>query len=197
MGSVLVAFGVVFLAELGDKSQLMTLAFAARERWTTVLLGLFLAVGSLNLLAVTVGAVVADRLPTPTISVVAGLAFLGFAAWTLLGDDEDTDDAADGAIDTDGARSSGERPAVLRVAGAFFVAELGDKTQLATVTLAAQRSAVAVWVGATAAILAANVVALVVGRWLHRRLPAHLLRYGAAALFALFGAWMIVDGLTG
>lgn len=202
MAPLLVAFGVIFVAELGDKSQLMTLAFAARERASVVLGGLALAVGVLNLLAVTVGAMAADRLPTTAMSVAGGLAFLGFAVWTVVGDDDPAHDDAANGPDTGQDAVAPEEPAPSRsrlvtIAAAYFVAELGDKTQLATVTLATQRPAAAVWLGATSAIVAANIAAVIVGRVLHRRLPAHVLRYGAAGLFAVFGAVLVYDGVRG
>jgi putative Ca2+/H+ antiporter (TMEM165/GDT1 family) len=117
--------------------------------------------------------------------------------WTVAGGDDD----ADGSNAAPDAEGTGEpapsRSRLAAVAAAYFVAELGDKTQLATVTLATQRPAAAVWFGATAGIVGANAAAVVVGRLLHRRLPAEVLRFGAAGLFAVFGAVLIIDGVRG
>ena len=194
MSSLLVAFGVIFVAELGDKSQLLTLAFASRHRVAVVLGGLVLAEGVLTLLAVTVGAVVADALDPRVLTTASGVAFLGFAAWTLR-EDDDADELAEEVDEAE--QRAGRWGALGAVTAAYAVAELGDKTQLAAVTLATRHPAAWVWLGAVTGILAANVLAVVVGRLAHRRLPAHVLRYGAAGLFALFGVLLVIEGIRG
>jgi len=188
--ALLVAFGVIFVAELGDKSQLMTLAFATRHRAAVVLGGLLIAQVVLMSVAVVVGTVVADQLPTRAITIGSGLLFLGFAAWALRDDGDEIDDAAADAGST-------SKAPLAAITLAYLVAELGDKTQLAAITLATQQAAFPTFVGAVAGVLAANVLAIVVGRVLHRRLPADTLRYGAAALFALFGVLLLVEGIRG
>ena len=186
MNALLVSFGVIFVAELGDKSQLMTLAFAARHKAAVVLTGLFIAEATLMFAAVALGAVVADRMPTHAITIGSGLLFLGFAAWTVRGDDDDVED-----------ETAPSKAPLVAITVAYFVAELGDKTQLATITLATQQSPAPTFVGATAGVMAANALAIVVGRVLHRRLPADTIRYGSAALFALFGVLLLVEGIRG
>ena len=94
MEAFLISFGIIFVAELGDKSQLMALAFAARYRAVTILLAITAATALVHLVSVLLGAAVGVALPTRAISVVAGLAFLGFAAWTLRGDELGDDDEA-------------------------------------------------------------------------------------------------------
>ncbi len=94
MAAFVLSFAVIFVAELGDKSQLMALAFATRFAAWRVLVGITVATAVTHALSVAVGRLVADRLPTRAIEVVAGLAFLGFAAWTYRGDDLDEDDEA-------------------------------------------------------------------------------------------------------
>ena len=189
MDALLLSFGVVFVAELGDKSQLMALAFATRYRLAPVLLGIVAAAGVVMGLSVLVGAAVGDALPTEAVQVLAGLAFLGVAAWTLRGDD----DEHEGALAA-GARSGS---AVVAVALAFFVAELGDKTMLATLTLASTHGLWGTWAGATLGMVAANLLAVLGGRALAARLPERAVRLGAAALFLVFGVVLLVDGLTG
>lgn len=184
-----IAFGLVFVAELGDKSQLLTVAFAARYRTGAVLLGLVLATGTLMALSVTVGALVGDALPERAIRLVAGLLFLGFAVWTLRDDDDDDDEAEAAAV--------GGRSAVWATFAAFALAEFGDKTMLATITLAADRPALAVWAGATAGMVLANALALVVGDRLGRWLPERTVRLVAAAAFALVGVLLLVDVALG
>jgi putative Ca2+/H+ antiporter (TMEM165/GDT1 family) len=186
--AVLVGLGVVFVAELGDKSQLMALAFAARYRIVPVLLGITAASAVVVGISVLVGAAVGEALPTDTVTVVAGVAFLAVAAWTLRGGDDEAEDAGTGTR----SRSAG-----LTVFAAFVVAELGDKTMLATVTLATTNGLWGTWVGATLGMVAANLLAVAGGRALGARLSDRAVRLGAAALFAVFGVVLLVDGLTG
>ncbi|MFA5885670.1 MAG: TMEM165/GDT1 family protein, partial [Acidimicrobiia bacterium] len=90
----LISFGIIFVAELGDKSQLMAMTFAARYRALTILLAITAATAVVHLVSVLFGAVVGVALPTKGISILGGLAFLGFAVWTLRGDELDEDDEA-------------------------------------------------------------------------------------------------------
>jgi putative Ca2+/H+ antiporter (TMEM165/GDT1 family) len=138
---------------------------------------------------VVVGAVLGAALPTDTINIVAGLAFLVFAAWTLRGDRLDEDEAARAD------RSTGS--AVVAAAVAFFLAELGDKTMLATITLATTEGLVGTWLGSTLGMVAADALAILVGAQLGRRLPERAIRYGAAASFVVFGILLLLQGLRG
>ena len=187
MHALLLSFGIIFVAELGDKSQLMALAFAARYKALPILIGITAATAVVHLFSVLVGAVVGIALPTRPISVVAGLAFLVFAAWTLRGDQLDDDEAAKADRST--------RSAILAAAGAFFLAELGDKTMLATVTLATTEGLVGTWLGSTLGMVCADAMAIVVGQQLGRRLPERAIRYGATASFVAFGVLLIVQGI--
>jgi putative Ca2+/H+ antiporter (TMEM165/GDT1 family) len=185
----LLSTGVIFIAELGDKSQLMAMTFATKFRARTVLLAITLATAVVHLASVLVGRVVGTALPTGAISVVAGVAFLGFAAWTLRGDTL-TEDEQEKA-----AKATGS--ALLAVGLAFFLAELGDKTMLATITLATDHGWFGTWVGSTLGMVLADALAIAVGLWLGRQLPEKVVKYGAAAAFAVFGVLLIVQGLTG
>lgn len=178
----------IFVAELGDKSQLMAMTFATRYRTWQVLLGITLATTIVHAGSVALGFSAGNLLPTDWISLVAGLAFLGFAGWTLRGDQL-----------TDAERSkAGQRAgsAVFAVTVAFFLAELGDKTMLATVTLAAGQDWLGTWVGSTVGMVLADALAIGVGLLLGKHLPERMIRYGAAGLFAAFGAWLFVDSLN-
>jgi putative Ca2+/H+ antiporter (TMEM165/GDT1 family) len=182
-----VSFGVVFVAELGDKSQLMALAFATRYRALPVLVGITLATTAVHLLSVAVGHSLGSALPTGWIALVAAVAFVGFGAWTLRGDRL-----------TPAERAKAERAtgsAVLTSSVAFFLAELGDKTMLATITLATQHGWFGVWVGSTIGMVAADALAIVVGRKVGRLLPERAVQIGAAALFFLFGGSLAVDAV--
>jgi Ca2+/H+ antiporter, TMEM165/GDT1 family len=189
MDAFLLSFGVIFLAELGDKSQLMALAFAARYPAVPVLIAITMATALVHLGSVALGATVALALPTNLISVVAGVAFLVFAAWTLRGDrlDESDDDRV--------RRAAGS--VILTVGTAFFLAELGDKTMLATVTLATHEEPIGTWLGSTVGMVAADAIAIGVGKVLGTRLPERAVRVGATVAFVVFGLILIGQGLRG
>lgn len=188
MGSLLAALGLVFVAELGDKTQLVALGLGARHRLGPVLAGTVVAYAAANLLSVTIGGLLGAALPTRQIGIGGGVLFLALAVWSLRSGDADADADAD-------AVAEGRPSVFLAVAGAMFVAELGDKTMLATSTLAAQGDPVLTWIGATLGIVASGVLAVLVGRALGTRLPERVLRTGSAALFALFGVALIAGNL--
>lgn len=178
--------GLVFVAELGDKTQLVAMGFGARHRLFPVLVGMALAYAAANLLAVVVGGLLGATLPTRALGLAGGVLFLAFAAWSLRTPADD-DDEVEGAEPARPARG-----VVASVAIAVFVAELGDKTQLATATLAAQGPPVLVWIGATLGIVAAGAVGVVVGRAVGSRLSERATRIGSAVLFAVFGVALLV-----
>ncbi|WP_307850115.1 MULTISPECIES: TMEM165/GDT1 family protein [unclassified Saccharopolyspora] len=183
--SLAVSSAAIFVAELGDKSQLMAMTFATRFRAWQVLVGISLATAIVHLASVGLGFGMGELLPTEWIGLVAGVAFLGFAAWTVRGDH---------LTEQDKSRASRTaRSAVVAVTVAFLLAELGDKTMLATVTLASQHDWLGTWIGSTVGMVLADALAIGVGLLLGRHLPDRVIRYGAAALFVLFGGWLIVE----
>jgi putative Ca2+/H+ antiporter (TMEM165/GDT1 family) len=184
----LLSLAVIFVAELGDKSQLMALAFATRFKALPVLAGISAATALVHLASVVLGAVVGAALPVRAINLAAGLAFLAFAAWTLRGDTLTSAEA-------DRAKRA-TRSAVVAVGVAFFLAELGDKTMLATITLATREGLVGTWLGSTVGMVAADALAIAVGQVLGRRLPERVIRYGAAASFVVFGLLLIGQALS-
>ncbi|WP_408897436.1 TMEM165/GDT1 family protein [Nocardioides sp. R1-1] len=188
MYAFLLSTAVIFVAELGDKSQLMAMTFATRYRARDVLLGLTAATAVVHLASVGIGYAIGDAFGDyqGAIEIGAGIAFLGFALWTLRGDELTEDDERK-------ARNATGR-AVLVVAVFFFLAELGDKTMLATITLATQEGWFGTWLGSTLGMVAADALAIGVGAVLGRRLPERAITYGAAALFALFGLLLIASG---
>ncbi|HZA76445.1 MAG TPA: TMEM165/GDT1 family protein [Acidimicrobiales bacterium] len=190
MQSLLAALGLVFVAELGDKTQLVALGFGARHRLSPVLVGVAIAYAATNLLSVFVGGLLGVALPVRAIGLVGGVLFLGFAAWTLRQGDADAGDP-----DGDGVVAIDHRSVVLSVASAMFVAELGDKTMLATATLAAQRNPVHIWVGATVGIILSGLLGVLLGRAFGARLPERVTRIGSAVLFAVAGAVLLVANL--
>ncbi|WP_341924763.1 TMEM165/GDT1 family protein [Nocardioides psychrotolerans] len=188
MSAFLISTAVIFVAELGDKSQLMAMTFAARYRARDVLIAITVATAIVHLASVAIGALIGDQFEDSqgTISVIAGIAFLFFAAWTLRGD-ELTEDEADKARTSAGA-------AILVVGVAFFLAELGDKTMLATITLATQEGWLGTWIGSTVGMVAADALAIGVGAVLGKHLPERAIKIGASLAFVVFGVLLIVDG---
>lgn len=195
LGALAVAAGAIFVAEFGDKSQLLVLAFATRHAALPVIAGITVAAATIQGVSVAVGAAVGAILPETLIGVVAGLAFLGVAAWTLRGDDHGHQEGDDQAAQAT-RRRTGLGLAAL-VATTFMIGELGDKTMLATFALAARQDPVATWIGATGGMVAANLVAVAVGRQLGARLSPRLVRIGSAILFAAGGLLLIGTTLLG
>ena len=189
MYAFLLSTAVIFVAELGDKSQLMAMTFATRYRARDVLLGITAATALVHLASVGIGAFIGDALAGKqgVISIIAGIAFLAFAAWTLRGDELTEEEKSKAGSATGGA--------VLAVGGAFFLAELGDKTMLATITLATQEGWLGTWIGSTVGLVAADALAILLGALLGRHLPDNMIKYGAAVLFALFGLVLIAEGV--
>jgi putative Ca2+/H+ antiporter (TMEM165/GDT1 family) len=188
VNAFLVSFGIIFVAELGDKSQLMALAFAARYKALPILIGITIATAVVHAVSVGVGAALGVTLPTHVIEVVAGLAFFAFAAWTLRGDtltDEETSRA-----------DATTRSAIIAASVAFFLSELGDKTMLATITLATKEGLVGTWAGSTLGMVLADALAIVVGQQLGARLPERVIRIGASITFVVFGLLLVISGLT-
>lgn len=181
------SFGVIFLAELGDKSQLMAMAFATRYRPLTVLAAVTIATLIVHAGSVLLGAAVAMALPTQAIQVAAGVAFLVFAAWTIRGDEL-------GEAEQGRARRTG-RWALVTIGTAFFLAELGDKTMLATITLATTEEPIGTWLGSTAGMVAADAIAIAIGALMGTRLPERAIKVFAAGAFVLFGVILIAQGL--
>lgn len=189
----LVSTGIIFVAELGDKSQLMAMTFAARYRARDVLVAITAATAVVHLASVGIGVLIGDAFAGQQkwVTLVAGLCFLGFAAWTLRGD-ELTEEEADKA-----RRAKGM--AILAVGMSFFLAELGDKTMLATITLATRDEgfweSAGTWLGSTLGMVAADALAIAVGAVIAKKFADKTIKTGAAILFAIFGIVLIVDAM--
>jgi Ca2+/H+ antiporter, TMEM165/GDT1 family len=167
-------------------SLLAALGIVARHRLGPVLVGVALAYAATNLLSVVVGGLLGAALPTRALGIGGGVLFIGFAVWSLRAEDGEDDEVG---------VAGGHGRIVVSVAAAMFVAELGDKTMLATATLAAQGNPVLVWVGATIGIILSGSVGVLVGRATGARLPERTIRIGSAALFAVFGVALIALNL--
>ncbi|MEH3141368.1 MAG: TMEM165/GDT1 family protein [Mycobacterium kyogaense] len=187
IAALLLSFAVIFVAELGDKSQLMAMMFALRYRWWVVLSAILAATTAVHVLSVAIGHYLGAALPTHLLGLIAGAMFVFFGLWTLRGDSL-----------TDQEASRAQRataPAFFVVTSAFMLAELGDKTMLATITLAADNNWLGVWIGSTIGMVAADALAILVGAVAGKHLPERLIQVVAAALFGVFGIFMVVDNL--
>ncbi len=178
MDAFLVSTGIVALAEIGDKTQLLAFLLAARfRRPLPIVFGIFAATIANHAFAAAVGALVSKLLGPEVMRWVLGLAFIGMAAWIMVPDDIDENE-------TTPARFGVFLTTVL----AFFLAEMGDKTQVATVALAARYpSAVAVVAGTTLGMMLANVPAVYFGDRIAGRVPLKLVHGIAALIFVVLG----------
>jgi putative Ca2+/H+ antiporter (TMEM165/GDT1 family) len=179
MEAFLVSTGLVAFAEIGDKTQLLALALAVRFRrpWPIVL-GILVATLANHALAGAFGAWLLSAIDPAVLRWIVALSFLAMAGWMLVPD----------KLDDDGVRPGSARGAFAATVVAFFLAEMGDKTQLATIALAARFHATwLVIAGTTLGLLLANVPIVFAGHQLLRRVPLRTMHRIAAALFALMG----------
>lgn len=176
-----------FIAEMGDKTQLMLMAMTSRFKLRDIVLGTAAAVLVLNGLAVLAGGLVSRFIPTWLIKLIAAVAFLYFA-WSSLGKEEEEEE------------SLGEKKGklgILSVFGTFFVAELGDKTQLTAITFAANegmKSAVTVWLACSIGLFAADMIGMALGFLLKNKMPEGFLNTLAFVIFTLFGLLTLKEG---
>ena len=191
---LLTTFGLVFVAELGDKTQVLVAWLASRHRPWQVMAGVAIGSAAIHGLAVIAGVALGSVVPRVAIEVGAGLLFLAFAALAFREarrDDADEEERSDLVA----------RHPVIGTAGVFFLAELGDKTQIMVVALAAQAAAqtatssswmlLALWVGAVLAMTAADGLAVVAGSFLGRHINRQTLARVSGVLFALFGLFAL------
>ncbi len=213
----LLAFVLIFVGELADKSQILALSLATRYKAWQVLVGIFIATLLIHMASVLVGQLAGELIPPVAMALVSGVLFVGFGVWTLRGDEID-----------EGEGEKWRRYGPIVATGiAFFLAELGDKTQLMTIAIAADpghtlivyadkvgvtlpswliaagggvESLSASWrfwmvtLGSTLGMVLADAIAIVVGRALGRTLPEHILRRVSGAAFIAFG---VVTALAG
>lgn len=180
--ALLNSFFLVFAGEMGDKTQLLALILAARFRkpWT-ILFGVFIATVLNHGLASWAGAIVASFFSPEVLRYGLAIIFFAFAAWILVPDKEDE------------LKTEGRYGALLTTIVAFFLAEMGDKTQLATVALGAQYAS-QIWtvtIGTTLGMLASNALAIFLGSKLLARIPMQKIRIAASVLFAIFGVLIL------
>ncbi len=184
MQALLVSTLAVAIAEIGDKTQLLSLILAAKYRKPVpIVLGILVATLANHALAGLFGTLVAGWFSPDTLKWIVAVSFLAIAAWTLVPDKVDDDEAS--------KRRSGSVFVATLVA--FFLAEMGDKTQVATVVLAAQYTPLwQVVAGSTLGMLLANVPVVWLGARFAQKLPLKAARYTAAALFAILAVWIVL-----
>ncbi len=178
MEAFLVSTGIVALAEIGDKTQLLAFILAAKFRKPLpIVLGILVATIANHAMAGALGAWITSLVGPETLRWVLGVSFIAMAIWTLIPDKFDEEDAKLARFGVFGTTLL-----------AFFLAEMGDKTQVATVALAAQYQAFfAVVAGTTCGMMIANVPAVFLGDRIANRMPVRLVHSVAAAIFALLG----------
>lgn len=178
-----------FIAEMGDKTQLMLIALTSKYKLKDIILGTAAAILVLNGMAVLAGGLVSEFIPDWLIKTIAALAFLYFAASTISGDDDEEEE--------EGGKSK-IRFAPLAVFCTFFVAELGDKTQLTAITFGANEgmnAAVTVWLACSIGLFAADILGMLIGYLLKSKTPDGMLNTLAFFIFAIFGNITMHEGL--
>lgn len=172
---------------MGDKTQLLSMAFAAKYKPLKVLFAVFLATLLINSLAVAVGKFLTVLVPLNIISLIAALSFIVFGLWIIHGD----------KLHAAGRKESRFGP-VVTVATAFFLMEMGDKTQLATISLAIEfKNVFGVLAGTTLAMVAANAIGIAAGMIMRKHIPEKTIQWISAVLFILFGLSGVYRVLSG
>jgi putative Ca2+/H+ antiporter (TMEM165/GDT1 family) len=179
---LIVSFLVIAIAELGDKTQLLTMALAAKYPMEKVIYGIFSATAALMLIAVLVGGIIQRLVPTLFISILAGAFFIIYGLIIIAPiKKEEKKEESEKMI-----RSSDPFWIVF---GSFFLAEIGDKTQLATFAMTAKYGTpIQIWIGATLGMVLVNLFGLLIGNVLKNYLPEKAINYLSGGVFIVFGA---------
>jgi len=182
MEAILTSIAVVAIAEIGDKTQLLAIVLAARFRKPIpIILGILVATLLNHAIAAGIGYLVAEWVTGRIFQVGLGLAFIAMAVWALVPDKQES------------ASDRSPRGIFLTTLIAFFLVEIGDKTQIATSLLAAQFHDIAlVTVGTTAGMMLANVPAVFLGEAVTKIVPLKYVRIAAAVIFAAIGLWIVL-----
>jgi len=182
---MLKAFMFIFIAEMGDKTQILAMAFATKYPVKKVLLGIFIGAFLNHGLAVLLGNYLSKVVPINFLQIIAGFAFIGFALWTLYSDDEDEEET----------KKSRFGP-VFTVSLAFFLGELGDKTQLTAITLAAEATyPVLILCGTVLGMIVTGGIGILVGKTIGAKIPEYIIKIAAASIFMFFGVLKLFQTL--
>jgi putative Ca2+/H+ antiporter (TMEM165/GDT1 family) len=187
MSAFLASFLFVVLAEMADKTQLLAMAFATRYNPYKVLLAVFLATVLNHGLAVIFGRFLTTVIPMNIVTFAAALSFIVFGLWTLRGDKLDGEDKKESRFGP-----------LMTIGIAFFLAEMGDKTQLATISLATKYdSLISVLMGTTLGMVIADAFGIIVGVVLGKNIPDKAIKWVSASIFILFGLSGVYHSLSG
>ncbi|MDF2880332.1 MAG: rane protein [Clostridiaceae bacterium] len=176
---------LVVVAEMGDKTQLLAMAMASKYKVKQVMAGVFVATILNHGLAVALGSYLSTSIPMNTVKMVAAVSFLVFGLWTLRGD----------KIDEEDEKNSKFGP-IITVAIAFFLAEMGDKTQLMTIAISAQgNQPLFILTGTTIGMLIADSIGIIGGAWMCKHIPEKYIKWSAGIIFMLFGTITIYNAV--
>ena len=177
------AFSLIFLAEMGDKSQLVCMLLASRHRGLPVFLGASAAFLILNAMAVIFGSAVAQAVPHTWLSIFAAGLFLFFGVKSLLNEEEDEETITE----------KNGQGIFFTTFTMIFMAELGDKTQLAVAALSTTQDALGIYAGASAALVTTSLLGVVAGRWLTQHVKLVWIHRVSGVMFLAFALWLIAD----
>ncbi|NRT80688.1 TMEM165/GDT1 family protein [Clostridium beijerinckii] len=185
MASFIKALLLVVVAEMGDKTQLLAMAMVSKYKAKQVLLGVLIATILNHALAVAVGSYLNSVIPMDLVKIIAAVSFLAFGLWTIRGDkldDEENKKVKFGPIVT--------------VAIAFFLAEMGDKTQLMTITIAAEnQQPIFILMGTTVGMLIADGIGILGGAWMCKHVPDIYIKWVAGVIFIFFGTLTLYNSV--
>ena len=176
------SFGLIFLAEFGDKSQLVCMTLAARHRHWPVILGSTVAFLLLNTLAVVFGAGLSQWVPEQILAGIVAVLFAVFGILSIRAEEED---------DTEEVRERSGHGIFITAFLMIFLAEMGDKTQVAIAGMASTLPVLPVWIGATLALILMSALGVVLGRKLLRRIPLHRLHQISGIFFLILAAFAL------
>lgn len=180
-------FLLVFIAEMADKTQLMMMALCNRYKTRTVVIGMGLGITMISALSVLAGDLIGDFIPMTLVKLAAALMFLGFGLWNLK----------DGGEEEDG-RHLALRIPIISIAFTFMLAELGDKTQLATVALAADHmdAHLQVFLGGALGLFMANLIGIFAGKLILSHLSEDTMKVGSSFFFFVFGSITLFEAIS-
>ncbi len=182
----LTAFFLIFMAEMGDKTQILAMTFATKYTVKQVLIGV--AFGSLvnHGMAVALGSYLSNMAPLALIRIIAAFLFIGFGLWTLAKTEDDEDSETRNSLGP-----------VVTVATAFFIGELGDKTQLATITLATSATyPLFILMGTVSGMVLTSALGIYIGSRFGKRIPEFTMKIASASIFILFGLFALYDNVA-
>ncbi len=176
---------MILAAEMGDKTQVLAMMFATRYKKRDVLIGVTIGSFLNHGIAVVIGFMLGNVIDLNIMQTIAGIAFIGFACWTLLAQEEGEEE---------GQKSAYKKGAVITVASAFFIGELGDKTQLMATTLAMESSfPIILLLGTVTGMVITSYIGIIVGGMLGNKIPEAGIKLASASLFLIFGVLKLVE----